>query len=183
MDAYCCQASDACPTNETTFTVKKTKDVLFQKLFGFMKGKEISSSLFQSMVWTVSDKHSVAPIPDNTPVDKALRKFLCELTNQKETWYSSSQTSRLNDRGYIVMETTEVGGNLKFNSPKNTLIHQEVHKNGGGVMMRSEKRRTLWDGEVSTTFHIRVKGWQKGKYTLKIMTDKADTLATYEFEV
>ncbi len=183
VEAYCCQAHDASPRETSTFAVNKTTNPKLQKLVDFIKLKKIEVNYFQNMVWTVSDNHSVAPIPSLSPIDKEIRKFLCELTNQKETWYSASQSESLDQNGYIVRNTTEVGGKYQFSCLKNTYIHEEVHKETGGVIMRSQKRRTLWDGQVESTFHIRVKGWIKGTYFLKVMDDKNKVLTSYEFEV
>lgn len=183
VSAYCCQATDASPRETSTFSVNKTSNPKLQKLVDFIKLKKIDVDYFQSMVWTVSDNHSVAPIPSLTQTDKEIRKFLCDLTNQKETWYSASQTQSIDNNGYIVRNTTEVGGNYRFSCLRNTYIHEEIHKETGGVIMRSQKRRTLWDGPVESTFHIRVKGWLKGKYFLKVMDDKNQVLTSYEFEV
>ena len=183
IDAYCCQAHDASPRETSSFSVNKTTNPKLQKLVDFIKQKKIDVGYFQNMVWTASDNHSVAAIPNVSPVDKDIRKFLCELTNQKETWYASSQTESLDQNGYIVRNTTEVGGNYRYSCLKNTYVHEEIHKETGGVIMRSQKRRTLWDGPVESTFHIRVKGWIKGKYFLKVMDDKNQVLTSYEFEV
>ena len=181
IEAYCCQANDASPRETSSFVVNKTTNPKLQKLVDFIK--KIDVNYFQNMVWTASDNHSVAAIPNLTPVDKEIRKFLCELTNQKETWYAASQTESLDQNGYIVRNTTEVGGKYRFSCLKNTYIHEEIHKETGGVVMRSQKRRALWDGPVESTFHIRVKGWIKGNYFLKVMDDKNQVLTSYEFEV
>lgn len=180
LEAFCCQATDACPKNTSTFAINKNKDEKFETLFTFMKGKHFSKSNYQSIVWAISNNHSVSSIPDDTKDNQELRKLLCKLTNQIDTWYNSVHKRTVNEKGIINSETVSVGGKYKFVCPKNTIIHQEIHKEGGGVMLRDEKRRTVSDGEIEYSFNIRVKGWQKGKYILKIMTNTS-VIEEYEF--
>jgi hypothetical protein len=182
IDGYCSESHDHCPSAASNFTLDQTKNSKFKQLFTYMSGKKIPSAVYQNMVWTISDNNSVSSIPNNDPVTKDLRKFLCKITDQVDEWYNSSQTRTVGKKGEIITETTDVGGNITFNCPANTIVHQEVHKATGGVVFRDEKRRTISPGINEMTFSLRVKGWEKGKYILKVMTNK-NVLEEYEFVV
>jgi hypothetical protein len=182
IDGYCCEASDACPKPTSTFQMSANKNEKFNQLFGYMKGKGISKSLYQSIVWTVSNNHDVSSIPKDNPTNSDLRKFLCKLTNQIDKWYCSSIKRSIDKSGNIQSNTEFVGGTFSYDCPKNTIIHQEIHKESGGLISRGENKRTVKDGEIVSSFHLNVKNWAKGKYFLKIMTSK-NVIAEYEFMV
>ncbi len=182
IDAYCSESGDHCPTKASNFKIDNTKNSKFKELFTYMSGKKIPSSVYQNMVWTISDNNSVSSIPNNEAVTKDLRKFLCKITNQVDEWYNSSQTRTVGKKGEIITETTDVGGNISFSCPANTVIHQEVHKQTGGLVFKDEKRRTTAAGINEMPFSLRVKGWAKGTYILKVKTDKA-VLEEYLFVV
>lgn len=147
-----------------------------------MKGKKINPSHYQNIIWTVSDSHSVSNIPKTDAVTQNLRSFLAKLTNQEDIWYNSSQVRRVDAKGNIITETVNVGGNFTYSCPANTIVHQEIHKGSGGVIFKDQNRRTLADGVTAGSFHLNVKGWEKGKYILKIMNN-SKILKEYEFMI
>lgn len=182
IEAFCSQASDACPKSTSTFTMNQTKDAKFQQLFTYMKGKSITKSMYQDIVWAISDNHDVSYLPNDTPAAKDLRKYLCALTGQKETWYSSPQTRTVDVNGNINSETVDIRGNINFICTKNMEVRQEVVNNTGEILMKGSAHAALTSGEVKSTFHIRVQGWKRGEYVLNIMSG-TEILAKYAFTV
>lgn len=182
IGAFCTEASDRCPTESESFRIGKTSNPKFNQLVGFVKGKNISKSNYQDAVWAVSDNKSVSNINAELPVDKEFRKFVASLTGQKDTWYTTPQNVTVDDHGNFNMETVLIHGDLSFTCAKGAKVYQDIHKENGEVFFHSDKSMTSLSGKVDYNFRLSVKGWERGKYYIRIH-DGTKELSRYNFEI
>lgn len=79
-------------------------------------------------------------------------------------------------------ETVIVKGDLSFTCNKGALVYQEIVKKDGTLMHKSNKTNTVRTGNVDFSFSLKVKGWEKGEYSLKVK-DGSQVLAEYPFQI
>lgn len=183
ISAYCKQASDRCPSEQGSFKLLKSTDVEMGKLLTYLKDHKVSSGTLQDAVWTVSDRHAVSNIQVSIPADQELRKYLSTVTGLKDTWYTTPQQRVVEDDGRIVHETVVVKGEIKFVSRKGAVVHQEIARKDGTLMFKGEKSNTMaTTGNVDFQFTIRVKGWEKGEYQVRVMEGEKE-LISYPFAI
>lgn len=182
IGAFCTEAHDRCPTASNSFKIGKSTNPKFSKLFDFVKDKKVSKSNYQDAVWAISDNKSVSNINAELPVDKEFRKFVATLTGQKDTWYTTPQNVTVDDRGNFNMETVLIHGDLSFTCGKGAKVYQDIHKGNDELFFQSNKCMTAASGNVHYNFRLSVKGWEKGKYYIRIH-DGTKELSRYEFEI
>ena len=180
--AFCTEASDRCPSENTSMRITQHTDPKFAKLFTYLKDKQITKSTFQDAVWAISDGHPIANIVAENPADKAFRGQVAEITGQKNTWFTSPQNVRIDEQGNFNMETVKISGDLSFDCPKGTVVRQDIYKANGEVFYTSNRTMTAQAPHVNYSFHLSVMGWEKGGYYIKIH-DGNKELAKYAFTV
>ena len=180
--AFCTEASDRCPTESTKMNITQNTDPKFDRLFTYLKGKNITKSSYQDAVWAISDGYSVSNIVAENAADKAFRKEVATITGQKNTWFTSPQSVRIDDDGNFNMETLKISGHLSFDCPKGTKVLQDIHKENGDVFYASDRAMTAQASHVNYAFHLAVMGWEKGTYYIRIH-DGTNELGKYEFTV
>lgn len=182
IGAFCTEANDRCPTANKSFKIGRSSNPKFDKLFAFVKDKKVSKSNYQDAIWAISDNKSVSNINAELPIDKELRKFVASLTGQKDTWYTTPQNVTVDQRGNFNMETVLIHGDLSFTCAKGTKVYQDIHKGNGEMFFQSNKSMTSVSGNVDYNFRLSVKGWERGKYYIRIH-DGTKELSRYEFEI
>lgn len=180
--AFCMEASDRCPTASSGFKIAPTTNKKLTDLSAYIKGKSIAKTSFQDAVWAISDGHSVSNITAEDPATIAFRKHVATLTGQKDTWFTSPQNVQIDENGNFQLETQHIRGRLEFVCAKGAYVHQDIHKANGDVMFKSDKTMQARSGNVGYTFHIQVKGWEKGDYYINLH-DGTNQLAKYDFKV
>ena len=180
--AFCTEASDRCPTASSEMKIAPTTNKKLTELTTYIKGKPIDKTTFQDAVWAISDGHSVANIAANDPTTLAFRKQVAALTGQKNTWFTSPQSVHIDEDGNFQLETKHIHGRLDFVCEKGAMVHQDIHKANGDIMFKSDKTMQARSGNVGYTFHIQVKGWEKGDYYINLH-DGTNQIAKYDFKV
>ena len=182
LAAFCTESSDRCPSNGNGMKIARNKNPKFTELSDYLKGKKISKSVYQDAVWAISDGKSVSNIDSSEPSSAALKKFMATLTGQKNTWFSSPQNRHVDEDGNIVQETVLITGQLKFDCRKNAQVKQDIYKENGESVFISKRSMTAQTGKVTYKFTMRVKGWEKGKYYIKIH-EGGNEIARHYFNV
>lgn len=180
--AFCMESSDRCPTASSEMKFVPTTHKKLIELTTYIKGKSITKTAFQDAVWAISDGHSVSNIAAEDPATLAFRKHVATLTGQKDTWFTSPQNVQIDENGNFQLETKHIRGHLEFVCAKGTIVHQDIHKANGDIMFKSDKTMQARSGNVGYTFHIQVKGWEKGDYYINLH-DGTDRIAKYDFKV
>jgi len=182
--AFCSEASDAVPTENTPFSFGNTKRKDLEHLMEYTSKHKVSSSSLQDAIWAVSDGNSIANIYVETEEDKKLRAYVAEITGRTNPWYTSPQNHALNDSRNIVSETIKIEGNLVFSLPETTTFYQEIRNKAGEVKMKGTKTLTLTKGEnIKFYFKIEVTGWEKGEYDVFVISTKNKIVTNYSFAV
>jgi hypothetical protein len=184
FDGFCTNASNSCPIKGHTFSYDKAKKVKkIDELTQFLKGKKIENNALQDAVWTLTNNHSLSHISSmNNDEAYNLRVFLAKLTGKKNEWYDKPQTRTVDQFGNINLNSVKVEGKIDVHVPSSGYIHQEVQDASGKIMMNGTKPAYVSMGKLSYQFKVEVKGWQKGKYFVKLMNG-TKVLLSNEFEV
>lgn len=183
IDGFCCIASNRCPIKDNKFSIVPNKIQKFDQLTSFMKGKNYEKGTIQDAVWVMSDQKSISNISSEDKVaSKALREHLSSITGQKNEWYEAPQNRVVDPYGNINPQTVAIKGMIEFDNKTNASVHQEVQDKDGNVLMKTDRKFPLQKGEVKYYFSLSVTGWQKGKYSVKLMNG-SNVLVVNEFEV
>ena len=182
LAGFCTERNDRCPSEAAAMKISYSQNAQFKKLTDYLKGKKINKGVYQDAVWAISNGSSITNIDASEPSAAALRKFMAELTGQKDTWYSSPQSRRVDENGNIVHETVVIKGKLEFDCKKNAKVRQDIYKENGESVFVSEKYMVASTPHVNYRFTLRVRGWEKGKYYIRIH-DGTDEITRYYFEV
>ena len=182
--AFCTEASDRCPSENSRMTITRNKNAGLEQLVDYLKtNNTVTKSAYQDAVWAISDGHSISNIVTETPQDESFRRKIAEITGQKNTWYTSPQNVRIDAAGNFRQETLRISGMLSFTCPKGTEVHQDIHKGNGDVFFASDKTmRAAYGGNIKYEFKLAVQGWERGDYYI-LIHDGTKELARYEFKV
>ncbi len=182
LDAFCTEASDRCPSEGKTMTIGENKNASLNSLIGYIKGKDINKSAYQDGVWAVSDHKSVSNIVAENKATKEFRTFVASLTGQKDTWFTSPQEIQLDEQGNFNYETVNVSGRISFDCSAGDRVRQDIYSSNGEPVFVSQKYMTARTNHVNYTFNLKVRGWEKGAYYIRIHNGN-DELAKYEFSI
>ena len=180
--AFCMEASDRCPTENLAMKISKNTNPKLNELTAYIKGKTLDKSTFQDAVWAISDGYSVSNIAAEDSATKDFRKQIASITGQKNTWFNSPQDVTIDEQGNFNMETKLIAGQLEFVCKKGAFVHQDIYKANGEAVLISDKAMQARYGNVRYRFQIRVKGWEKGEYYIKLH-DGNEEITRYEFSV
>ena len=180
--AFCTEASDMSPSEGGKFKISTHSNKNLNKAIEYMKDKKIDKKSFQDVVWAITDNHSISNIEAPNVQTKDFRTFLAELTGQKDTWYTSPRQHTLDEERRIVSQTTAVQGQIKFPSDGTSIIKQDVVDKNGEVRFTMPPSTPRKATEVTMNFSVRVRGWEPGEYTVRILKDDVE-IKTYPFVV
>lgn len=181
---FCCQRSDRSPDEGSGFTVSKTTNEKLQKLADHINANNYPPESYQSAVWSVSDGKPVTNIYAADPeAVKPLREFVCQLTGQKNEWYTTEQKYEVTPTREIVAEPVKVTGKLQYQSTQGDQITAELWGPDNTKMFDLGKpmpaQRT---GLLIYGFNLTVQGFPKGKYKVFIYGNRKELLKQ-EFEI
>ena len=181
IKTYCTEASDRSP--DGTFKLGENKNEQLSKLIEYVKKNPEINDGIQDAVWAISDNSSVSNVPGGSESQDGFREFLAGLTGQENTWYSSPQQYNVDPYGNINRETVHITGDLAFTADRAMSVHEEIQNESGETLIKSDRHFQLRGGDVHYQFSIRVKGWEKGTYFVKVINDRDEEVVTREFEV
>lgn len=175
--AFCTEAHDRSPATGGKFKISKSSNKNLNKAIAQMKDKQIDKKAFQDIVWAITDGYSVSNIQATNPQTKEFRTYLADLTGQEDTWYTSPQRHAINEERMIVSQTISVRGEVQFPSDGTSIIRQEVIDSSGEVRFAMPPSTPRKSRNVTMQFSVRVRGWEAGDYTLRIMKDDVEIKA------
>lgn len=178
---FCCEASDKAPSENMKFTLSSRMDAKMKQLYEAVKGKHYPNGALQEAIWCVSDGHAVSNVYADGRDLRPLKQALYKITGQKETWYNTPQNHTVDDDGNISHETTSVNGLVKFSAQKTCKVHNEIW-DGTKLKLKNPNEFNVPKGNVEYDFEIKVKGWEKGTYFVKVFEDEK-VIHTQEFKL
>lgn len=181
IKTYCTELSDRCPNG--AFELGQNSNKELSELITYIKKNPADKIAFQDAVWAITDKESISTMPNNSHEDRAFRSHVADLSGQENTWYTSPSRNSIDPLGNINRETVQISGELSFEAGKAMRVHEEIQNGSGQTIIKSEHHMQLRGGNVTYQFNIRVRGWQKGVYYVKVINDSRETLVTKEFRV
>ncbi len=166
--AYCTEASDRCPSTKSKFTISKSINPTLLKLANFIDSlKNQDDHLIQQSVWCVTDSESVSNIySDDLKSSKALRNYICSITGQKDTWYSTRRDISVGNGNVILSVPKEVKGELAFESTEPVELQGFVKDSTGKIIVTNPHKTNLPAGKIKFEFNMKVNGWAAGNYTV-----------------
>lgn len=182
IDAYCIQANDRSPDKGGIATITKNSNDKLGKLMNYFSSNSFNKDYVQDALWAVSDGHSICNVGNSSDQDKKLRTFLAELTGQENKWYHTPQQRVVEEDRTIQRETVTINGQLSYTVPKGTTVYDEVVSADGTSFFKSQAKVAPYGGKVEFTFNMKVKGWKKGDYFVKVKTNNSE-IAVFPFSI
>ena len=180
--AYCFQASRGCPSKGGKYTLFDKQDTGLSRVAEFLAKRGFAPHINQNAIWTVSDHHSIAAIPDTSEALQSLRVLLARLSNQVIPWYRTDYAHIRTAGGHIGMLPLQLTTNITFSLPQlNYITVQLVDEQGrpaGFILQHWQQPGT----ELSYPISFSTKNLVRGKYSLVVSTDK-ETLFRKDLEV
>jgi hypothetical protein len=169
---FCCNSNKRSPQEGITFSFADHSNSKLRELAHFMSKGKYPTYAMQDAVWAISDpgQHDLSQIyHDNPDSVKALRAEVARLTGQKDNWYSLKTEHQVDDRGYIISTPVVVTGNITVSLDKPGKLLQEVCKENGEVVWTPKNTlEAPRSGNMTYTFKLKVTGWEKGKYFVRV---------------
>ena len=183
LNGYCTNMSNAAPNSDEVFTLSKINVKGMSEFLNLIKGKNLENYTLQSAIWSLTDHESVSNIDGENSADvDFLRKELFKITGQEETWYKSRQAYAINEDRQINKETLKIDGKLNFITVKGAIIHEEIYDSEGNLLFKLSESTAKLGGEVGYEFNLKVQGWKKGNYEIRLM-EGMKLVKTFEFVV
>jgi hypothetical protein len=183
LNGYCTNMSNAAPNEDGIFVLEKVYIKGLDDFLGLIKGKNFESYTLQSAIWALTDQEPVSNVDgENSDEIDVLRKELFKITGQEETWYKSRQAYVINEFRQINTETLRITGKLNFTTVKGALIHEEIYDSEGNLLFKLSESVAKLGGEVAYEFNLKVQGWKKGNYEIRLM-EGPKLVKTFEFVV
>jgi hypothetical protein len=168
VSAYCTEASDACPSKDSKFKIAQTQNSALKKLVYFIDSlKTPDDQLIQQSIWCVTDSENVAGVYTEDPkVTKALRGYVCALTGQKDTWYTTRRQVSVDANNRIVNVAKEVKGEISFQTTETVELQGVIQDSLGNVMYTNPNKINCPPGKIRFEFKLKVEGWKPGNYSV-----------------
>ncbi|CAG5078354.1 hypothetical protein [Parvicella tangerina] len=175
IEGFCCEAHDSSPGEGDGFTLTKVKNEKLAKLANYISGKGVDLDNKQSAIWAVSDGNSVSDIYPTNKASKPLRKYVCELTGQKDVWFNTKKNYHVTESRQIVSEPVLITGEVKYDVKEPGKVYCSVYDSEGNVMLELVKGTQIpYAADLSFEFQGKVKGWDEGDYFVKVFLDEKE---------
>jgi hypothetical protein len=183
VNGYCTNAFKSAPKQEGVFKLAKHSIKDLNGILPLFKGKKFSKDVLQAAIWCLTDNKAVSNVySDDEKSVEELKKKLFTLTKQKPTWYSSPQVTTVDERRNINSETVSINGQLKYDAKAGTKIHEEIHTSSGTMLFKMKEKEVKLTAPMEYEFNLSVKGWEKGKYQVKVF-EGTRLIKAFDFEV
>ena len=187
LNGFCTEAHDKSPTSSGAFALGNNKNEKLDKLLQFFKEhKGISINGVQEAIWCITDDYSISRIyTDDEVLNKQLKKVLSEITGDEIPWFTNKQEITIDNNGYLVSESVEVTGEVKFSTTKKTTIKSKVLNEAGENVFPNQNDLVIPRAlnNITLNFKVSVEGWEKGKYFVIYYTTEGKTILKKEFTV
>ncbi|MBI3509272.1 MAG: hypothetical protein HY064_01310 [Bacteroidetes bacterium] len=184
INAFCTEANDNCPSLQSTFTISNTQNSSLQKLVHYLDSAKVNDiGLIQSGIWCVTDSESVSDISGDEETAGALRKYVCSLTGQKETWYNTKEYITTNEENQIVRVPDEVKGTIEFHSDDDVELQGKIVDATGRVLFQNPNKTHCEAGDITFDFELKVQGWKPGTYAVVYTSSTGKEMLRQEFTI
>lgn len=183
---YCTELNDHGCDKGTVFKMDKTKNTKLQGLLSYMDSLRIKDeNTIQHAIWCITDSSSVAYLNNeaNPEAGIALRKYICSLTGQQNTWYNTASDIVETPEHEFVIVPKQVTGEITFESTEEVHLYGVIKDSNGKILHTSPRVINAPSGvEVTFDFQLTVIGWAPGKYSV-VYTNNGVEVIHQEFEI
>ncbi len=170
LNGMCCISHNKPPSPGIGFKVGKMADSSLIKLANFINSTRMHSSAdAQHAVWVFSDNKRIEGIDITNIANKPLLNFVCNLAKKKYPEYSieyeKDETLAFNEKA------VKVKGFFKVKVEKQGTLAMVLYDQEGKEISRDEMPGPSKPAEYSFEYGFRVKGFEKGVYTGKVLLD------------
>lgn len=168
LNAFCTEASDHCPKKTSTFKMARSQNNSLIKLMAVIDSLKLNDlHAIQQSIWCITDSQSVANVYSaDMKTSKALHHFICGVTGQKDTWYSTRNDYSVNERHEIVRIPKEIKGEIAYTSTESTELQGFVKDSTGTIIVTNPNKTNLPPGKIKFEFKMKVEGWKPGNYSV-----------------
>lgn len=185
VKGYCSEASDRSPTADGNMQIDFTTNKKLLALAEYAGDKRFSNSVNSSAVWAVSDNKSVSNVYDGNKSVKidSLQSAICRITGQEKPWYNTRQEIHLDEERNIVASPVSLQGTLTAEIDKPGIVKYAIYNAAGEQQSsRALSMNLPRKGQYDLNFSLKVRGWESGTYTVKIIFD-GESIHERNFEV
>ena len=188
VNGFCCEKSNSAPFESTIFKYMKMNRPELVKLCALTNTKKFDNGTLQNAVWAVSDNYDVSTIYNRQdPRVTTLRKNICILTNQEDTWYNKQAKVTVAPDHSIITEPMTIeavndGLRVPLTVGERTFSYKVYNADDELKSDRKMQMTVKASATYTLKFNLRVTGWEKGTYKVDMFVDE-DKIHNYEFEV
>lgn len=188
INGFCCERENGAPDATTVFKYMKMDRPELLKLCNLTNRKNFDNRTLQNAVWAVSDNYDISTIYNKEdPRVTTLRKNICILTNQPDTWYNKQESYRIEaDRSIVsepeIIEAVAGGISVSLEVGERSFSYKIYNANNE---LKSDQKMSMTvpsSGTYKFKFSLEVEGWKNGLYKVDMFVD-SDKIHAYEFEV
>ncbi len=174
---YCTEFHDRGPDRASTFRMSRSQNASLISLLSFMDSLNIrDQSTIQHSIWCITDSATVARVGNDDPSSKALRNYICSVTGQKDTWYSTATTITETPEHVFVVVPKEIKGQLSFTAGERVELQGTVRDSSGNVIVTNPNKMTCPPGKIKFEFKLKIEGWQPGNYSVVYMNNGVEVI-------
>lgn len=180
--AYCFQASNRAPSKGGRYEPAVTQDTSLRRVAEFIARRNFKPQINQAAIWTISNHHSIAAIPDTSEALQSLRYLLSRLSGQTIPWYHISYVHGLSASGNILKHPRNFSATVDFTLEQDTYITMTLLNDKldtCGIILCHWQRGV---GTVHYPVDVPLRNLEAGNYTL-LVSSKDKTLYRNTFEI
>jgi hypothetical protein len=180
VNGYCSESSDKCPNEGGVFKIGNSKNKKLKQLFAYLNTNNFDNHQIQESIWCITDDKSIGNI--NEEEDTKLKETVARITGGTIPWQSTRREITVDENQNIVSEPVEITGQIKFGTKRITKVKSKIIRENGELIHEFSKVMTIPKADdITFNFHVKVKGWEHGKYFVVYFTDLNKELVKQEF--
>ena len=179
---FCCQSSNSSPSKGSEFTLGYMAPKEWVELAEFIDVNDFPNSAVQSAVWSLSNNHQTASITGNTPESvRLLREAVAKIKNEPIPWYYLTYEQ---DTSQVFSNKPQhLSGTFNYELTSNTVVTIHITNENGKLKKVLTTEMPKQKGKYELMLNQTVKGWNKGKYFVRIYEGNHTLNTKMEFEL
>jgi hypothetical protein len=179
---FCCQSHDRSPVANSKFSIGFMAPEKWQKLAKIIADNNFDNDAIQQAVWAISNNHTTAGISRGSGhKNKQLIEAVAELKGEEIPWYNTefetSPTAVFSNR------PTRITGDLNYTLKNNAAITVVVKDWNDMLITTIAEEKPAHRGMQNFYIDLDINGWRDGKYTIYILADGSNLIASKGFSV
>lgn len=183
MEAYCTEAHDRSPDQNSKFALSSISNPQLKSFF--LKANTfgaMGSEMIQEAIWCITDSSSVSNLYHANPtIQKNVRQYICTLTGQQDTWYTTRRNFEVGEDRRIVDRPQVVKGKILMDNKEPIELNGMVKNGAGEVVLAYQNHIKLPAGKMEFDFELKVSGWVKGDYYVVYIDNKNQEIYKQKF--